>query len=190
MARSDGESRGKDRDKGKGKGKKPDGAGRVSLREMTDADASAVLRIYQSGLDSGIASFETTAPDWAGFTAKRLLRHRFVAVDDAAGVIGWVAVSPTSRRAAYAGVVENSIYVVPEAWGNGIASQLLAALIESTEAGGIWTIQAGIFPENEPSLRLHERAGFRTVGVRERIGRLHGQWRDVVLVERRSPRVL
>jgi L-amino acid N-acyltransferase YncA len=182
--------RGEGKSKDNGKGRKRDEAGRVDIREMADGDASAVLRIYQAGLDSGIASFETTAPDWGTFTARRLLRHRFVAVDDAAGVVGWVTVSPISRRAAYAGVVENSIYVAPEARGRGIAGRLLATLIESTEAGGIWTIQAGVFPDNEASLRLHDRAGFRTVGTRERIGRLNGQWRDVVLIERRSSRVL
>lgn len=161
----------------------------VRLRSMTDADADAVLRIYQAGLDSGASSFETRAPAWADFAAKRPAEHRFVAVDDGDTVLGWVTASPISRRAAYAGVVEHSVYVDPARTGRGIGLLLLRGLIEATEAHGIWTVQSGIFPENVASLRLHAKAGFRTVGVRERIGRLDGRWRDVVLVERRSPLV-
>ena len=101
-------------------------------------------------------------------------------------VLGWVAVSKTSDRAAYAGVVEHSVYVHPEVRGHGVGSVLLQALIDATEAAGIWTIQSGIFPENTASLRLHSAAGFRTIGTREHIGRHHGVWRDVVLIERRS----
>jgi phosphinothricin acetyltransferase len=102
-------------------------------------------------------------------------------------VLGWVAASRVSDRCAYAGVVEHSVYVHPAARGRGVASALLKALIESTEAAGIWTVQSGIFPENTASLAVHERAGFRVVGTRQRVGRHHGRWRDVVLVERRSP---
>lgn len=102
-------------------------------------------------------------------------------------MLGWVAVSPTSARPVYAGVVEHSVYVDPAARGRGVAALLLDALIAATEAAGIWTIQSGIFPENTASLALHRRAGFRVVGTRERVGRHHGRWRDVVLLERRSP---
>jgi phosphinothricin acetyltransferase len=110
-----------------------------------------------------------------------------VATADGTGeVLGWAAVSPVSSRSVYAGVVEHSVYVAPEARGRGVGAALLQALIDSTEAAGIWTIQSGIFPENTASLRLHERKGFRVVGIRERIGCHHGRWRDVVLVERRS----
>ncbi|WFE56337.1 GNAT family N-acetyltransferase [Micromonospora sp. WMMD712] len=156
------------------------------IRAMVAADAERVLAIYQAGLDGGDASFETVAPTWAAFDAARLPTHRLVAVDAAETVLGWVAASPTSTRPVYAGVVEHSVYVDPAARGRGVARLLLDALITSTEAAGIWTIQSGVFPENAASLALHARAGFRTVGVRERVGRHHGRWRDVVLLERRS----
>jgi L-amino acid N-acyltransferase YncA len=155
---------------------------------MASADAATVLRIYQDGLDAGHASFETTAPDWAAFDRGRLPGHRFVAVD-AGEVVGWVAVTPVSARPVYAGVVEHSVYVAPGAHGRGVGATLLDALIASTETAGVWTIQSAIFPENAASLRLHERAGFRVVGVRERLGKHRGRWRDVILLERRSPRV-
>ncbi|MEU5947311.1 N-acetyltransferase family protein [Micromonospora sp. NPDC047465] len=158
----------------------------IAVRPMTPQDAERVLAIYQAGLDAGDASFETVAPTWAAFDAGRLDDHRFVAVDGDA-VVGWVAVSPTSTRAVYAGVVEHSVYVDPTASGRGAARMLLDALVASTEAAGIWTIQSGVFPENTASLALHQRAGFRVVGIRERVGRHHGRWRDVVLLERRSP---
>jgi phosphinothricin acetyltransferase len=163
----------------------------VIVREMTAADGEAVLRIYQAGLDTTLASFEAVAPSWEAFDAGRLARHRFVAVDGDE-VIGWVAVSAVSTRPVYAGVVEHSVYVSPRARGRGVGLRLLEAVIESTEAAGIWTIQSGVFPENTASLRLHERAGFEAIGVRHHLGRdprPGGAWRDVVLVERRSPTV-
>ena len=155
---------------------------------MAPADAATVLRIYQNGLDAGQASFETTAPDWSAFDRGRLPDHRYVAVDEGE-VVGWVAVTPVSVRPVYAGVVEHSVYVDPGGHGRGVGATLMDALITSTEAAGVWTIQSAIFPENAASLRLHERVGFRVVGVRERLGKHHGRWRDVVLLERRSPRV-
>ena len=158
------------------------------IRPMDAGDADAVLRIYQAGLDTGNASFEVTAPTWASFAAARLPEHRHVAVDDGI-VIGWVAVSAVSSRSVYAGVVEHSVYVAPAAGGRGVARALLTALIASTETAGVWTIQSGIFPENTASLALHRRAGFRTIGTRERVGRHHGRWRDVILLERRSPAI-
>jgi L-amino acid N-acyltransferase YncA/DNA-binding transcriptional ArsR family regulator len=158
----------------------------LSIRPMQPADAARVLAIYQAGLDSGQASFETVAPPWEAFDAARLPAHRHVAVGPDGTVLGWVAVSAVSGRCAYAGVVEHSVYVAPEARGRGAGSALLRALIRSTEAAGIWTIQSGVFPENTVSLRVHERAGFRAVGIRKRVGRHHGRWRDVVLIERRS----
>ncbi|MCF0093990.1 GNAT family N-acetyltransferase [Micromonospora sp. MH99] len=160
-----------------------------TTRPMTASDADRVLTIYQAGLDGGDASFETTAPTWPAFDATRLTAHRFVAVDDGDALLGWVAVTPTSSRPVYAGVVEHSVYVDPAAQGRGVGRLLLDALITSTEAAGIWTIQSGIFPENAGSLALHRRAGFRVIGVRERIGRHHDRWRDVVLLERRSPTI-
>jgi L-amino acid N-acyltransferase YncA/DNA-binding transcriptional ArsR family regulator len=159
----------------------------LAVRPMRAADADQVLAVYQAGLDSGDASFETEAPSWAEFDVAKLPGHRHVATaDDTGEVLGWVAAWPVSSRGAYAGVVEHSVYVAPGARGQGVGAALLQALIGSTEAAGIWTIQSGIFPENTASLRLHEREGFRVVGIRERIGRRNGRWRDVVLVERRS----
>ena len=155
---------------------------------MTDEHATAVLVIYQAGIDEGNATFETRAPDWQAFSAARLPGCRYVAVDGGR-VAGWVAVSAVSSRPAYAGGVEHSVYVDPSARGKGVGRRLLAAVIEATEAAGIWTIQAGIFPENTVSLAMHKSAGFRVVGVRERMGQHYGRWRDVVLIERRSQAV-
>jgi phosphinothricin acetyltransferase len=156
------------------------------IRPMTAADADAVLTIYQAGLDSGNASFETVAPDWDTFDRVRLPQHRLVATATEGDVLGWVAATAVSDRCVYAGVIEHSVYVHPGARGRGVGSALLAALIGSAEAAGIWTIQSGIFPENTASLRLHQQAGFRVVGTRRRIGSHHGYWRDVILLERRS----
>lgn len=167
---------------------KPDAPPGIVIRPMRTADADQVLAIYQAGLDGGNASFETTAPSWEAFDAGKLPLHRYVAVEATTGqVVGWVAVSPVSGRCVYAGVVEDSVYVHPDHAGRGIGLALLNALIQSTEAAGVWTIEAGVFPENTASLRLHEKAGFRIVGTRHRLGRHHGRWRDVVLIERRSP---
>ncbi|WP_329430367.1 GNAT family N-acetyltransferase [Streptosporangium sp. NBC_01495] len=172
------------------------------ITAMTAGHAAQVLAIYRFGIDEGQATFETTAPTWEQFAAAKLPAHRHVAVDqdvatdvgqngstDGGRVLGWVAAVAVSDRCAYAGVVEHSVYVHPAARGRGVGSALLAALIASTEAAGIWTIQAGVFPENTASLALHARAGFRVIGTRERIGRHHGLWRDVVLIERRSPAI-
>ena len=160
----------------------------VRVEVMTGAHAAAVLAIYQAGIDEGNATFETRAPGWEAFTAAHLPGHRFVAT--AAGQLtGWVAASAVSGRCVYAGVVEHSVYVHPAARGQGTARALLAALITSTEAAGIWTIQSSIFPENAASMALHLAAGFRVVGTRERIGQHHGRWRDTLLIERRSPAV-
>ncbi|MFI7355335.1 GNAT family N-acetyltransferase [Streptomyces avidinii] len=161
----------------------------ITITPLTDGHADEALAIYQAGIDEGNATFETTAPTWAEFDAAKLHEHRFAALDTDGKVLGWVAATRVSDRCAYAGVVEHSVYVHPGARGRGVAGQLLAALVESTEAAGIWTIQSGIFPENAASLAVHARAGFRVIGTRERIGRHHGAWRDVVLLERRSPRV-
>ncbi|HEY4459871.1 MAG TPA: GNAT family N-acetyltransferase [Pseudonocardiaceae bacterium] len=153
---------------------------------MTDAHAERVLAIYQSGLDTGNASFETTAPDWARWDGAHRAGQRFVALDAAGEVVGWVAATPVSSRCVYAGVLEHSIYIRPDQHGRGIGRLLLDTYIAATEAAGVWTLQSGIFPENAGSLALHERAGFRVVGRRERVGQHHGTWRDVVLIERRS----
>ncbi|KAB2590391.1 GNAT family N-acetyltransferase [Streptomyces arboris] len=156
---------------------------------LSAGHADEVIAIYQAGVDEGNATFETVAPTWQQFDAAKLPEHRFAALDEGGRVLGWVAATKVSDRCAYAGVVEHSVYVHPDARGRGIASALLRALVESTEAAGIWTIQSGIFPENSASLAVHARAGFRVIGTRERVGRHHGVWRDTVLVERRSPHI-
>ncbi|MFC9810517.1 GNAT family N-acetyltransferase [Streptomyces virginiae] len=154
---------------------------------MAECHAQQVLAIYQAGIDEGDATFETEAPTWSAFDAARLPAHRLVIMDGSGEkLLGWIAATQVSDRCAYAGVVEHSVYVHPKARGQGVASALLDAFIDSTEAAGIWTIQSGIFPENTASLALHRRAGFRVIGTRERIGRHHDRWRDVVLLERRS----
>ncbi|MBK3628887.1 MULTISPECIES: GNAT family N-acetyltransferase [Streptomyces] len=160
----------------------------VRIAPLRAEHAEQVLAIYRLGIDEGNATFETTAPTWEAFDAAKLPDHRLVALDGGR-VLGWAAVVPVSDRCAYAGVVEHSVYVHPDARGRGIGLTLLSALLDSTDAAGIWTVQSGIFPENTASLALHRRAGFRVIGTRERIGRHHGTWRDVVLVERRSPGV-
>jgi L-amino acid N-acyltransferase YncA len=166
----------------------------VRIEQMTAGHAVQVLAIYQAGIDEGDATFETTAPTWHAFDTSHLAEHRFVALDppasgQSAAVVGWVAAVPVSERCVYAGVVEHSVYVHPGARGRGVGIALLHTLIASTEAAGVWTIQSGVFPENTASLALHERAGFRRVGTRERLGQHHGRWRDVVLLERRSPAI-
>jgi L-amino acid N-acyltransferase YncA/2-polyprenyl-3-methyl-5-hydroxy-6-metoxy-1,4-benzoquinol methylase len=162
----------------------PDG---VLIRPMRGADADEVLAVYQAGLDTGQGSFEVTAPAWEAFDAGKLPLHRHVAVSAVTGrVLGWAAMSAVSSRRVYAGVVEHSVYVDPGHHRRGIGRALLAALVASSEDAGIWTIQSSVFPENLASLRLHEQAGFRVVGRRERVGCHHGTWRDTVLIERRS----
>ena len=160
-------------------------ANAMLVEPMTDAHAGAVLAIYQSGIDEGNATFETQLPSWDAFSAARLPGHRFVATERHL-VVGWVAVAAVSGRRAYAGVVEHSVYVDPRARGCGVGRKLLDALISSTESAGIWTIQSSLFPENTASLRLHQSAGFREIGVRERIALHYGRWRDTILIERRS----
>ncbi|MFI5828410.1 GNAT family N-acetyltransferase [Streptomyces sp. NPDC051578] len=156
---------------------------------MRTEHAEQVLAIYQLGIEEGNATFETTAPTWQAFDAAKLSAHRLVALDGGDQVLGWAAVVPVSDRCAYAGVVEHSVYVHPDARGRGVGLNLLTALLDSTDSAGIWTVQSGIFPENTASLALHQRAGFRVIGTRERIGRHHSTWRDVILVERRSPTI-
>lgn len=147
-----------------------------------------VARVYEEGIATRNATFETEVPTWEAWDSSHLPGHRFVAVREDE-VVGWVAVGPVSARCVYAGVVENSVYVAESVRGQGIGRSLLEALIASTEAAGIWTIQAGMFPENEGSIRLHRSVGFTTVGTYERLGKLDGVWRDVLMLERRSPNV-
>ena len=148
------------------------------------AGEPAVEAIYAEGIATRDATFETSTPTWEEFDAGRHRDHRFVAVDGDR-VIGWAALSPTSSRDCYAGVAEHSVYVTEDARGRGVGLALMNALLESADSGDIWTIQTSIFPENEASLALHERLGFRVVGRRERIAQLDGAWRDTILLERR-----
>ena len=157
----------------------------VSIEVLQEEHWPAAARIYAEGIATGNATFETHVPNWTQWDRAHLAEHRFIALQDGAGV-GFAAVSPVSRRSVYAGVVEESVYVAESARGAGVGRLLLERLITSTEAAGIWTIQSGIFPENVASLALHERAGFRVVGRRARLAKLRGVWRDVLLVERRS----
>ncbi|GAA4102167.1 GNAT family N-acetyltransferase [Nonomuraea soli] len=164
---------------------KPAGSPGMVIRPMRDDDAEQVLGIYQAGLDTGNASFETAAPSWEVFSQGRVLRY--VAEDTETGqVLGWVAASPVSGRCVYAGVVEHSVYVHPGCQAHGIGRALMTAFIAASEDAGVWTIQSGVFPENAASLTLHQALGFRVVGTRERIGRHRGVWRDVIFLERRS----
>jgi phosphinothricin acetyltransferase len=156
------------------------------IRPLTRDDWPAAEAIYAEGIATGNATFETEPPTCAEFHAGRLDAHRFVAVEDGR-VVGWIAASPTSSRECYAGIVEHSVYVAEDARGRGIGRALLDAFVASTDAAGIWTIQTSVFPENEATLRLHEHAGFRVVGRRERIAQLDGEWRDTLLLERRAP---
>jgi phosphinothricin acetyltransferase len=153
---------------------------------MTTGDAERVLAIYAAGMAGGDATFETEVPTWAAFDAAHLSGHRFVATDAEGSVVGWVAVTPYSSRPVYRGVVEVSVYVRPDAQGRDVGTFLLDRLLASTDAAGVWTVQAGVFPENRASVALHQRAEFRVVGTRERLGQRDGRWRDVVLLERRS----
>ena len=167
---------------------RPPGEAPMELQAMRPDDWPAVRAIYQAGIATGDATFETAAPGWEAWDAGHLAEHRLVARIDGR-VVGWTALAPVSDRCAYAGVAEDSIYVAPDGQGRGVGRALLTAVVASAERGGIWTVQTGIFPENQPSIRLHQSCGFRVVGRRERLGRLNGRWRDVLLLERRSPQI-
>jgi len=157
----------------------------IALEKMTAQDWDAVRAIYEEGIATGNATFEQEAPAWEKWDSGHLSSCRLVA---RAGreVLGWAALSPVSGRCVYAGVAEVSVYVAARARNLKLGLKLLGALVEASESAGIWTLQAGIFPENVASIELHKRCGFRIVGTRERLGCMNGRWRDVVLMERRS----
>jgi phosphinothricin acetyltransferase len=156
----------------------------VEIRALTAEDWPAVEAIYAEGITTRQATFETATPTWAEFDAGKLRSHRLVATDGDR-VLGWAALSSTSDRECYRGVVENSVYVAEDARGRGVGRALMDALIASARAAGFWTIETGIFPENAASVTLHESLGFRIVGYRERIAELDGRWRDTLLLELR-----
>lgn len=158
------------------------------IMPMRRTDWEAVRRIYEEGIATGHATFETEVPEWEMWNASHLRECRLVAREDER-VVGWAALSPVSSRCVYGGVAEVSVYVATAAAGRGIGKALLRQLVARSEQHGIWTLQAGIFPENVASLSLHRACGFRELCVRERLGKLAGVWRDVILLERRSRRV-
>ncbi len=160
----------------------------IVIDNMAEKDWDQVKKIYQEGIDTGHATFETETPAWENWDRNHLPDCRFVARYDKE-ILGWAALSPVSSRCVYAGVAEVSVYVSQKSQGRGTGTKLLNALIKSSEKHSIWTLQAGIFPENRSSLAMHEKAGFREVGHRERIGKMAGVWRDVILLERRSTKI-
>lgn len=163
---------------------------KFEIAPMRPEDWPAVRDIYAQGIATRNATFETDLPDWEKWDASHRSDCRLVARDEhRTALLGWAALNRVSARRAYSGVTEVSVYVAAEARGCGVGSALLQSLIEQSEATEIWTLQAGIFPENSASLALHKSFGFREVGVRQRIGKLDGVWRDVVLLERRSTKV-
>lgn len=161
----------------------------IEIVSMSEKDWPIVSRIYLEGINTGMATFETEVPSWEHWSANHLQIARFLATEksiEGSKIIGWAALSPVSSRCVYGGVAEVSVYVSPQSSGQGVGKELMEALIKESEKQGYWTLQSGIFPENKPSIRLHEKVGFRRIGYRERIGKLDGMWKDNVLMERRS----
>ena len=163
-------------------------SGTTTIEALRPEHWHGVARVFAEGIATRNATFETEVPAWEAWDSSHLADHRFVALREGE-VVGWAAASAVSGRCCYSGVVENSVYVAEAARGQGVGKRLLEAVIASTEAAGIWTIQAGMFPENEGSIRLHGAVGFEKVGTHKRLGKLDGVWRDVLLLERRSLRV-
>jgi len=162
----------------------------ITIRGMTADDWPQVEAIYREGIATGNATFEAEPPSWAEFDGSKVRHPRLVAVDDGR-VVGWAAAGRVSSRCVYEGVLDHSVYISERVRGTGVGATLLGAFVTAAESAGIWTVQSGVFPENEPSLALHRKLGFRDVGIRERVGKMGygpyaGQWRDVVMIERRS----
>ena len=155
------------------------------IRAMKDSDGESVLEIYRMGLETRNATFETKVPKWQEWDSKHLTHSRFVSEENGI-VIGWAALTPFSTREVYRGVAEVSIYIASSFRGRKIGSELMEKTITSSEQNGIWTLVSSVFPENEATLRLHSKFGFRIIGKRERIAQIDGKWRDTILLERRS----
>lgn len=160
----------------------------IHIRSLDPDDYPDVARIYRQGMDTGMATFETSVPDWMSWNAKFLMECRFVLADQT-DLLGWCALSRVSAREVYKGVAETTIYMAPEARGQGMGKLLLQHLVEASEAAGYWTLQAGIFPQNTASLKMHKDCGFRTIGYRERVAQRQGVWYDNILMERRSKKL-
>jgi L-amino acid N-acyltransferase YncA len=160
----------------------------MEILELTEQHFQFVKKIYDEGIATGHATFQTESPEWNEWNSSHLLQCRFVAMENTR-VAGWAALTPVSGRCVYAGVAEVSVYVGTDHRGQGVGKHLLKKLIVESESKNIWTLQAGIFPENEASIKLHNSLGFRQVGYREKIGQMKGVWRDTVLLERRSTKV-
>jgi phosphinothricin acetyltransferase len=158
----------------------------IQVIQMLPAHWNAVKEIYEEGITTGHATFQTEAPGWEEWDKAHSAKPRLVAIENDT-ILGWAAITPVSGRCVYAGVGEVSVYVSANARGKGIGKQLLLALIDQSEKENFWTLQAGIFPENAASIAIHKACGFRIVGTRERIGKMNNTWRDTVLLERRSP---
>jgi phosphinothricin acetyltransferase len=161
----------------------------ITVRALEQADGVKVLAVYAEAIKSPDATFETNVPTWREWDRVHLPQHRMLAVDDAKKVLGWSALSRFSERREYAGICECHTFVRADARRTGVGTALLSALVTATEAQGLWTLQAHVFPENRAGLALHAKVGFRIVGTRERMGRHRGRWRDVLLLERRSSAV-
>jgi L-amino acid N-acyltransferase YncA len=158
----------------------------MTIQPLTVEHYLSIKKIYEQGIATGQATFQTTAPEWTEWDHSHLAHSRIVAIENDE-VAGWAALTPVSGRCVYAGVAEISVYIDERYRSRGIGKILLQRLIAESESHNIWTLQAGIFPENISSLKIHESLGFRKVGYREKIGQLKGIWRDTVLLEKRSP---
>ena len=160
----------------------------IEIKPLEPLHWNEVRRIYEEGLHTDNATFQTSAPEWDEWDKTHLQTGRLIAIENEK-IIGWAALTPVSGRCVYGGVAEISVYVSENARGKGVGKELLKSLIENSEANGFWTLQAGIFPENVASIKIHEATGFRIIGRREKIGQMNGHWRDTILLERRSQTV-